>query len=152
VKKSKNKQGKIKEVSNMRIRVVSSKEEISSLGTGEKIIHLAFRPSNKDIFALVQTCPNVKAIHVPSSYIKTISNSTRMFLDMQGISLLEGDVWGHRKDINEYSEVKPAVFDRMEELKKEGLSESAILDRLVRETRLSKDLLKFLLKEKSKKK
>jgi hypothetical protein len=136
----------------MRIRVVSSKEEINSLGTGEKIIHLAFRPSNKDIFALVQACPNVKAIHVPSSYIKTISNSTRMFLDMQGIALLEGDVWGHRKDINEYSEVKPAVFDRMEELKSQGLSESDILNRLGRETRLSKDLLKFLLKEKPKKK
>lgn len=136
----------------MRIRVVSSKEEINSLGTGEKIIHLAFRPSNKDIFALVQTCPNVKAIHIPGSYIKTISSSTRMFLDMQGIALLEGDVWGHRKDINEYSEVKPAVFDRMEELKREGLSESAVLDRLGRETRLSKDLLKFLLKEKVKKK
>jgi len=136
----------------MRIRVVSSKEEINSLGTGEKIIHLAFRPSNKDIFALVQACPNVKAIHIPGSYIKTISSSTRMFLDMQGIALLEGDVWGHRKDINEYSEVKPAVFDRMEELKREGLSESAVLDRLGRETRLSKDLLKFLLKEKSKKK
>jgi hypothetical protein len=136
----------------MRIRVVSSKEEINSLGTGEKIIHLAFRPSNKDIFSLVQTCPNVKAIHVPSSYIKTISTSTRMFLDMQGIALLEGDVWGHRKDINEYSEVKPAVFDRMEELKSQGLSETAILDRLGRETRLSKDLLKFLLKEKPKRK
>ncbi|MBU4373079.1 MAG: DUF1699 family protein [Euryarchaeota archaeon] len=136
----------------MRIRVVSSKEEINSLGTGEKIIHLAFRPSNKDIFALVQACPNVKAIHIPSSYIKTISSSTKMFLDMQGIALLEGDVWGHRKDINEYSEIKPAVFDRMEELKREGLSESAVLDRLGRETRLSKDLLKFLLKEKSKKK
>ncbi|MCX9026323.1 MAG: DUF1699 family protein [Candidatus Methanoperedens sp.] len=135
----------------MRIRVVSSKEEINSLGTGEKIIHLAFRPSNKDIFALVQACPNVKAIHVPSSYIKTISNSTRMFLDMQGISLLEGDVWGHRKDINEYSEVKPAVFDRMEELKSQGLSETDVLNRLGRETRLSKDLLKFLMKEKPKK-
>jgi len=136
----------------MRIRVVSAKEEINFLGTGEKIIHLAFRPSNKDIFALVQTCPNVKAIHIPSSYIKTISKSTKMFLEMQGVSLLEGDVWGHRKDINEYSEVKPEVFERLEELRSEGLSESAILDRLCRETRLSKDLLNFLIKEKSKKK
>jgi len=41
----------------MRIRVVSSKEEINSLGSSEKIIHLAFRPSNKDIFSLVQACP-----------------------------------------------------------------------------------------------
>lgn len=136
----------------MRIRVVSSKEEINSLGSTERIIHLAFRPSNKDIFSLVQACPNVKAIHIPSSYIKTISNSTRIFLEMQEISLLEGDVWGHRKDINEYSEIKPEVFERMQELKASGLSEQAVLDRLGRETRLSKDLLKFLIKEKSKKK
>ena len=136
----------------MRIRVVSSKEEINSLGSSEKIIHLAFRPSNKDIFSLVQACPSVKAIHIPSSYIKTISNSTRMFLEMQDISLLEGDVWGHRKDINEYSEIKPEVFERMQELKASGSSEQAVLDRLGRETRLSKDLLKFIIKEKSKKK
>ena len=136
----------------MRIRVVSSKEEINSLGQSEKIIHLAFRPSNKDIFALVQSCPGVKAIHIPSSYIKTISHSTRMFLEMQGVALLEGDVWGHRKDINEYSEIKPEVFERMQELKSQGMEESSILDRLARETRLSKDLLKFLIKEKGKKK
>lgn len=136
----------------MRIRIVSSKEEINSLGPSEKIIHLAFRPSNKDIFSLVEACPNVKAIHVPSSYIKTVSNSTKIFLDMQGIALLEGDVWGHRKDINEYSEIKQEVFDRIQELKSKGLAEPAILDRLGRETRLSKDLLRFLLKEKVKKK
>ncbi len=132
----------------MKIRVVSSKEEINSLGTSEKIIHLAFRPSNKDIFALVQSCPNVKAIQIPGSYIKTISNSTKMFLDMQSIALLEGDVWGHRKDINEYSEINPDVFDRIHELKSEGLSESAIIDRIERETRLGKDLLKFMIKTK----
>ncbi len=135
----------------MRIRVVSSKEEIGSLDKGEKIIHLAFRPSNKDIFDLVRSCPNVKAIHIPSSYIRTISSSTSMFLDMQGIDLLEGDVWGHRKDINEYSEIKPEVFDRIQELKTEGLSESALMGKLEKETRLSKDLLNFLIKEKGKK-
>jgi hypothetical protein len=136
----------------MRIRVVSSKEEIGSLDKGEKIIHLAFRPSNKDIFELVKSCPNVKAIHVPGSYMRTISNSTSMFLDMQGIALLEGDVWGHRKDLNEYSEIRPEVFNRIQELKTEGLSESALLGKLERETRLSKDLLKFLIIEKVKKK
>ncbi len=131
----------------MKIRIVSSKEEINSLDKSEKIVHLAFRPSNKDIFALVQACPNVKAIHIPSSYVKTVSDSTKMFLNMQGVALLEGDVWGHRKDINEYSEIKPEVFDRIQELKAESLSESDLLNRLGRETRLSEDLLKFLLKE-----
>ncbi len=86
----------------------------------------------------------MKAIHVPGSYVRTISNSTRMFLDMQGIALLEGDVWGHRKDINEYSEIKPEVFDRIQELKKEGLSESDMLGRLGRETGLSRDIAAIL--------
>ncbi len=134
----------------MRIRVVSSRDEINSLGKGEKIVHLAFRPSNKDIFTLIQSCPDVKAIQIPTSYIKTISRSTEMFLDMQGIALLEGDLWGHRTDVTEYSEIKPELFDRIQELKAEGLSESDILDRLRREAHLSRDLLKFLLKEKIK--
>jgi hypothetical protein len=135
----------------MRIRVVSSKEEIESLSKGEKIIHLAFRPSNKDIFTLVKTCPNVKAIQTPGSYARTISGTTRTFLEMQGITLLEGDVWGHRKDINEYSEIKPEILERMQELKKEGLSEPELIKKLVRETQLSEDFLKFILNEKVKK-
>ena len=134
----------------MKIRIVSSKEEIKSLEPSEKLIHLAFRPSNTDIFSLMQTCPDVKAIQVPPSYIKTVSDSTRMLLDMKGIALLEGDVWGHRKDINEYYEIKPKILDRMMELKKEGLSESDLLKKLGRDG-LSNDLLKFLLKGKTKK-
>jgi len=135
----------------MKIRIVSSKEEIASLEQNEKLIHLAFRPSNADIFSLVQTCPNVKAIHIPASYIRTISNSTKMLLDMQGIALLEGDVWGHRKDINEYYEIKPEILDNMEELKKEDLSEADILKRMERISGLSKDLINFLLKGMAKK-
>jgi hypothetical protein len=134
----------------MKIRIVSSKEEIKSLEPSEQLIHLAFRPANTDIFSLLQTCPDVKAIHIPASYIKTISDSTRMLLDMKGIALLEGDVWGHRKDINEYYEIKPELFDRMKELEKEGLSESDLLKKLGRDG-LSNDLLKFLLKGKTKK-
>ena len=129
----------------MKIRVVSSKEEIATLESNEEMIHLAFRPSNKDIFQLVQRCEDLKAIHIPTSYKKTISTSTLMFLEMQGIALLEGDVWGHRKDINEYYEIKPQIFDRIEILKSEGESDDSILNRLGMETRLSKDLLKFLI-------
>jgi len=68
-----------------------------------------------------------------------------MFLEMQGIKLLEGDVWGHRKDINEYYEIKPRIFDRIEELKKEGKSEEEVVSKLGLETRLSEDLIKFLV-------
>jgi len=128
----------------MKIRVVSSKEEIPTLGN-EEIAHLTFRPSNKDIFTLVQTCLGLKGIHIPTSYTKTISKSTLLFLKMQGIELLEGDVWGHRKDINEYYEIKPQIIDRIEELKEEGKSKEEIISELGVETRLGKDLIGFLV-------
>ena len=130
----------------MKIRVVSSKDEIASLSSDEQIVHLAFRPSDKDIFSLIKTCPGIKAIHVPSSYEKTISRSIRMFLDMQNIALLEGDVWGHRKDINEYYEIKKIVIDRINELKNEGNSEKDIFKKMKKETRLSQDLIRYLIK------
>jgi len=68
----------------MKIRVVSSKEEIPTI-ENEEIVHMAFRPSNKDVFSLVQTCPKLKAIHIPTSYTKSISKSTLMFLEMKNI-------------------------------------------------------------------
>jgi len=131
----------------MKIRVVSSKDEIDSLGPNEEVVHLAFRPSNTDIFSLVLKCPNVKALHVPNSYKRTISNSAQMYLEMQGIALLEGDVWGHRKDINEYSEVSQSVYDRINQYRADGLSDEEIEAKMEKETRLSPDFIKFLVKK-----
>jgi hypothetical protein len=62
--------------------------------------------------------------------------------------LLEGDVWGHRKDINEYYEIKPKTIDHMKELKKEGLSEADIMKRMERGSGISNDLLKLLIQAK----
>lgn len=122
----------------MKIRIVSSKDEIGTLKTGDQIVHLAFRPSNKDIMTLVSLCPSVKAIHIPSSYKRTLSES------IQNVALLEGDVWGHRKDINEYFEIPKETIDAMNELKKTGVSTDDIISRL-RETKLSGDLIRFIL-------
>jgi len=57
----------------MKIRVISSRNEILSLNPNEKIVHFAFRPSNKDIFLLVETCPKLEVIQLPKSYIRTVS-------------------------------------------------------------------------------
>ncbi|WNY27350.1 DUF1699 family protein [Methanolapillus ohkumae] len=129
----------------MKIRVVSSKEEIETLKSSDEVIHLAFRPSNKDIFNLVMACPNIKAIHIPSSYKKTLSESVQMYLAMQNIALLEGDVWGHRKDINEYSEVSQHVLDRIDELKAEKMSTDDIVALVTKETKLSEDFIRFIV-------
>jgi hypothetical protein len=132
----------------MKIRVVSSREEIPDLNTNEKVIHLAFRPSNKDIFSLVQTCPKVEVIQIPSSYRRTVSKSIEMFLEMQNIKLIEGDVWGHRKDINEYYSVSPALLDKVKELKSEGMSDEEIVSKLEREGKLNRDMLFYILSKK----
>ena len=128
----------------MKIRVISSQDEIETI-ENEEIVHITFRPSNKDILKLVQKCPNLKAMHVSNSHNKTISKLSMMLLKMHNILLLEGDVWGHRKDIHEYYEIDPSIFDKIEGLKKEGKSKDEIIYTLRLKTRLSKDLITFLL-------
>ena len=51
----------------MRIRVVSSRNEITNLNSNEKMVHLAFRASNVDFLNLMQRCPRLRAIQVPKS-------------------------------------------------------------------------------------
>ena len=129
----------------MRIRVVSSREEIFTLNPNERVFHLAFRPSNKDILGLVETCPKIEVIQLPKSYMATISNSIKIFLEMQRIQLIEGDVWGHRKDINEYYIVPSSVIDRIKEMKIEGKSAKDIEARVSRESKLNSGMVAYIL-------
>lgn len=130
----------------MKIRIISSKEEIDILSPNEEIVHFAFRPSNTDILSLVMKCPQLKAVHIPNSYVKSISISAKTFLEMRDIQLLKGDVWGHRKDINEYSEISQNVYDRIKTYRQDGMKEEHIIEKLLKETRLSPDLISFLVK------
>jgi hypothetical protein len=91
-------------------------------------------------------CPKIKAIHISSSYIRTISSSARMYLKMQAIELIEGDVWGHLKDINEYYEIPQKVFDHLNKYESEGMPEADIVEKLKRETKMSTELISFLVK------
>ncbi len=65
---------------------------------------------------------------------------------MQGIELIEGDVWGHRKDINEYYEIPQEFFNRLEQHRKNKMPEKDIIEKLTRETRLSPDMIAFLVR------
>jgi len=91
----------------MRLRVVSARNEIPNLNPNEKMIHLAFRASNVDFLNLMQRCPRLRLIQVPPSYMKTMSDAMKVFMDMQGVELLQGDVWGHRKDLMPQVETDP---------------------------------------------
>ena len=125
----------------MRIRVVSSKDEIAELNPNERIVHLAFRPSNVDFLDLMRSCPRLRAVQVPPSYHKTMSKAIKLFLEMQGIDLLEGDVWGHRKDIDEYYVVDEEAIEEIGNLIKEGESIEEAAAAIQRKTRLAPDLI-----------
>ena len=129
----------------MRIRVVSSRDEIFTLNPNERVVHLAFRPSNKDILGLVETCPKLEVIQLPKSYMATVSKSIEMFLEMQRIQLIEGDVWGHRKDINEYYTIPSSVTEKIREMRIEGKSKEDIEARISRENKLNPELVAYII-------
>ncbi|MDF0591397.1 DUF1699 family protein [Candidatus Methanocrinis natronophilus] len=132
----------------MKFRVVSSKEEISNLGPNERNVHLAFRPSNVDFLDLMKSCPRLRVVQVPPSYHKTLSKAIKLFLDMQGITLLEGDVWGHRKDIDEYYVVDEEAIEEIGAMMKEGESIQDAAVAIQRKTRLAPDLIKYIARSK----
>ena len=132
----------------MKLRVVSSKKEIPELNPNERIVHLAFRASNVDFLTLMKRCPRLRAIQVPPSYRRTISQAIQVFLDMQGITLLEGDVWGHRKDIDEYYVVSEETIGEIEAMISGGATVEEAAEEITKRTRLAPDLIKYIAKSK----
>jgi hypothetical protein len=87
-------------------------------------------------------------IQVPPSYRKTMSNAIQVFLDMQGIELLEGDVWGHRKDLDEYFTVDDATLEEIRALSTSGLDTDEMTNQIQKKARLGPDLIKYIAKSK----
>jgi hypothetical protein len=130
----------------MRLRVISSRNEIPNLSPNEKTVHLAFRASNVDFLNLMQKCPRLRMIQVPPSYQKTMSNAIQVFLDMQGIELLEGDVWGHRKDLDEYFTVDEATMEEIRKMAEGGANLDEVASSIQKKARLGQDLIKYIAK------
>ncbi len=87
-------------------KIIGSEEDLKDLEGKEENVHFCFRPSEKNIFELVTKSPKLKRIQLPSSYQKTISNTTKTLLKMKNIKLIIGDVWGHRTDIDRFAEIE----------------------------------------------
>ena len=82
------------------------------------------------------------------SYQKTMYNAIKMFLDMQGIELLEGDVWGHRKDLDEYYTVDDATVEEIRTLTASGATADDVANQIEKKSGLSADLIKYIAKSK----
>jgi hypothetical protein len=130
----------------MKIRIVSIKSEIPELNPTERIVHLAFRPSNVDLIELIRKCPRLRAIQMPHSYVKTLSDSIQAVLGMHGIDLLEGDVWGHRKDLDEYVVIEDETLNEIRTLFKQGAVFDDIKAKVKTTARLNPDLIRFIVK------
>ena len=87
-------------------------------------------------------------IQVPPSYHKTMSNAIQVFLDMQGIELLEGDVWGHRKDLDEYFTVDDSTLVEISSLVSSGVAIEDLASQVQKRARLGPDLIKYIAKSK----
>ena len=133
----------------MRLRVVSERTEIPDLNPSEKMVHLAFRASNVDFLNLMQRCPRLRTVQVPHSYQKTMSNAIKVFLDMQGIELLEGDVWGHRKDLDEYYTVAEATIEEIRTLAASGATADDVANQIQKKAKIGQDLIKYIAKTKT---
>ena len=73
-----------------------------------------------------------------------MSNAIGVFLEMQGIELLEGDVWGHRKDLDEYYTVEDETLSEIRGLVASGVSTDEVAAQIHKKSRLGPDLIKYI--------
>jgi hypothetical protein len=99
----------------IKLFVVSNRRDLQTSENNQAIksIHIAFRPAGKDFQMARKKFPNLQLVHIPKSYGSTISKVMREYLIEHNIMLIVGDVWGHRKDLDTFANVKiqKAVFD-----------------------------------------
>ena len=87
-------------------------------------------------------------IQLPPSYHKKLSKSTTSILDIQGIDLIEGDVWGHRKDIDEYYVIDESIVEEIGNLMSSGKNIDEVVSTIKNKTKLSPEMIRFIAKQK----
>ncbi|AAM30472.1 MULTISPECIES: DUF1699 family protein [Methanosarcina] len=129
----------------IRIRVVTNRDEIPSLEQEERAVHLAFRPSDKDLFSLVKTCPSIEILQLPASSYDGLSKFIKMYLSSSGIHLVKGDVSGHWHDLNNYFVIPSYVLEKIKELEVQGRTEEEIIGEVTNLRKISPDMILHLL-------
>jgi hypothetical protein len=131
--------------SSIRIRVVTSRDEIIGLETDEKAVHLAFRPSDRDLFNLIKTCPRIELLQLPASSYDALSKFIKMYIASSGIQLVKGDVSGHWHDLNNYFVIPAYVLEKIKEFEVQGRTEEEIIDEITSLRKISPDMIIHLL-------
>lgn len=129
----------------MRLRIVGGRNEIPKLNPDEKMIHLDFKATNVDILNLMQRCPRLRMIHVTPIYRKAMSDALQIFLSMQGIDLLEGDVCDDKNNFDGYFAVDDKVLEEIRAMAAAGLSMNEVVAQVQKNTKISADLVRYIM-------
>jgi len=130
----------------MKIRVISSKDEIAQLNPREKVVHLVAPPTALVLLELINRCPKLEAIQVHPSRFERLSEPSLCLMEVQGVKVFPGLVWGHRTDIDEYITVdEGSILQRAGELRAEGLDSGEIVEKVAEEAGVSAGLAGFIL-------
>jgi hypothetical protein len=94
----------------------------------------------------LQRSPRLQVVQIPPSYKKTMSEAIGVFLEMQGVKLLVGDVWGHRKDLDEYFTVPDEAVNTIKSMTEKGAAPEEMAKEVQKTARLGTDLIKYIAK------
>ncbi|RQW77395.1 MAG: DUF1699 family protein, partial [Methanothrix sp.] len=61
----------------------------------------------------------------------------------------EGDVWGHRKDLDEYYTVDETILKEINSLAASGASVGDVAEQIQKKARISSELIKYIAKSKT---
>jgi len=130
----------------MKIRVVDSIDEIAKLDPRERVVHLVVPPTALVLLELIKRCPRLEAVQVPPSKFSKVSKPSRGLLEVQGVKIFPGLVWGHRTDMYAYYTVDDSlILKRAGELQAEGRDPEVIVVKVAREAGVSPGLVEVIL-------
>lgn len=130
----------------MKTRVIDAIDEIAKLDPRVRVVHLVVPPTALVLLELIKRCPRLEAVQVPPSKFHKVSKPSRRLLEVQGVKIFPGLVWGHRTDMYAYYTVDDdAILQRVGELQAEGLDPEEIIAKVAGEAKVSPGLVEFIL-------
>lgn len=133
----------------MKVRVVDSLDEIAKLDPKDRVVHLVVPPTALALLELIKRCPHLEAVQVPPSKFHKVSKPSRGLLEVQGVKIFPGLVWGHRTDMYEYYTVDDgAILQRAGELQAERMAKEEIVAAVAEEAKVSSGMVEFILDQK----
>jgi hypothetical protein len=64
---------------------------------------------------------------------------------MRKIQFIEGEIWGHRKDMDEYYSIPYSMIERIRKMKTEGKSTEIIGEKVSKESKLNPEILTYMV-------